>query len=557
MSLMLRLVLVLPLFVAIACTGSGDGPSYESVGSDDTFATEWPTFGRTLDRTSFAPDETGITSENVGQLVTKWKFETGGPVAAAPVVATIDLDGQPTRIVVAGSYDGNVYAVRADNGSEVWRFKVKPHPGVSYGAIASTAAFAEVGDQQRVYVAGGQTMYALNAATGHEVWEFDAGTGCTTCDADTERNEILSSPAVLPSKNLVLFGMDVNDNDPGKGGFYAISAEAGTLTWYFDLETGATCYPDSGDDVRKFDGYHSAADLDLDEDFLATRDGCDFDRTETGCGSVWSPVSVDKERELVYFSSSNCDTDNDPNTAEPEPPMPIYDEALVALNYDGTPSWTWRPREVDNADLAFGAAPNLFVTTIDGEEREVVGLGGKDGTYYVLDRDGENEVTGEIEPYWSKNVVAGGSIGGATGSPSVTGDGIYFGTAIGESVEEFQRPSAWALNASSGDLLWSNPDAPPFYGATTTVPGVVFMGGIAAQLHAYDAATGEMLVSRPLDALAFSAAAVVDGVVFVGAGFGATTGATSQEEAQEAAQAPGAIWAFCIEGSEGCAAATE
>ena len=40
--------------------------------------------------------------------------------------------------------------------------------------------------------------------------------------------------------------------------------------------------------------------------------------------------------------------------------MPPYDEALVALDFDGNPAWRWRPREVDNDDLAFGATPNLF-----------------------------------------------------------------------------------------------------------------------------------------------------------------------------------------------------
>ena len=41
--------------------------------------------------------------------------------------------------------------------------------------------------------------------------------------------------------------------------------------------------------------------------------------------------------------------------------MPAYDEAIVALDFNGNPAWRWRPREVDNADLAFGAVPNLFI----------------------------------------------------------------------------------------------------------------------------------------------------------------------------------------------------
>jgi len=235
--------------------------------------------------------------------------------------------------------------------------------------------------------------------------------------------------------------------------------------------------------------------------------------------------------------------------------MPLYDEALVVLHYDGTPAWTWRPREVDNDDLAFGAAPNLFSAEIDGVEREVVGLGGKDGTYYLLDRDGENEITNAIEPYWQTNVVPGGSIGGMTGSPAVQEGRVFFGTAIGEDVAEWQRPNSWALDASTGEVLWTQEDAAPFYGATGGVPGVVFMGGVDATLRAFDTATGAILFSAALNGIIFSSAAIVEGEVYIGAGFGASEGATGNEEAQERAKIPAGVFAFCIEGVNGCEAA--
>ena len=53
--------------------------------------------------------------------------------------------------------------------------------------------------------------------------------------------------------------------------------------------------------------------------------------------------------------------------------------------------------------------------------RDVVGIGGKDGTYYLLDRDGMNPLTGRIEPYWQTNVVPGGSQGGIIASAAVDG----------------------------------------------------------------------------------------------------------------------------------------
>ena len=92
--------------------------------------------------------------------------------------------------------------------------------------------------------------------------------------------------------------------------------------------------------------------------------GCDHSRAPNGCGNVWSSDGLSTPRAAGCFTaSSNCDTDTNPATPRPDPPMPPYDEAIFALGLDGTPAWRWRPREVDNADLAFGAVPNLFTIT--------------------------------------------------------------------------------------------------------------------------------------------------------------------------------------------------
>ena len=178
------------------------------------------------------------------------------------------------------------------------------------------------------------------------------------CGFDGERNQIESTPIV--TGGTVYVGMDVNDVATGKGGFYALDADDGRLVWFFDTESGAVCRPDPSDEIRRYDGYHSEAELGLPAGFLTTRSGCDHPRDRTGCGNVWSSPALDAERRLLYVGTSNCDTDDDPATSVPSPPMPPYDEALVALRLDGTPAWRWRPREVDPDDLAFGAAPNLF-----------------------------------------------------------------------------------------------------------------------------------------------------------------------------------------------------
>ncbi len=537
---------VLAMALLSACGESGN--RVEAVPS-----TVEATYGYSQQRTFFNGNETRIAAGNVASMRLKWRYLTGAVITASPTVARLELpDEGEVRTVIAASWDGYVYALRASNGTPVWRFAMKPHPGASFPQ-ASSAEVTRIDGGQRVYVAGGMTVYCLEAASGALLWQFDAGTGCTTCDDKTERNEVLSSPTVVGG--LVYFGMDVNDDAGGKGGAYAVDALDGHLVWFFDLESGATCRPYAADQVHRFDGYHSAAALGLPADFFASRPGCDFDRSGTGCGNVWSSFAVDPGRRLLYTASSNCDTDSDPNTLLPPPPMPPYDEAIFALTFDGDPAWVWRPRQVDNHDLAFGGVPNLFTAEIGGAAREVVGVGNKDGTYYLLDRDGVNEMSGRVEPYWSTKVVPGGAIGGVIASAAAGEGRVYFGTAIGVSIEALQSPSAWALGAADGVILWSNADVLPSFSPTTAIPGVVFSGSIAGFVDAFDASSGALLKRFNLGGPVSSGVAVDEGEIFVGAGTGARGGSPA-EAAFQTSLMPSAIHAFCLPEAADCPAET-
>lgn len=509
---------------------------------------EWLSYGFDQHRTFFNPFETRIRRDTVASMRTKWSYQTAAVITASASVAFVNLPGEGrTKLVIVPSWDGNVYALRARDGTRAWSFAMKPHPGASYPQ-ASSAEIAVVDGEQRVFVAGGMTMYSLSAATGALRWQFDAGTGCTNCGPEVERNEIESSPAVIDG--VVFFGMDVNDR-LGKGGVYAVDAIDGRLVWYFDLETSATCRPPSADNVRRFDGYHSATELGLPDSFFSTRPGCDFSRVKTECGNVWSSFAVDRDRELIYTASSNCETDSDPETPVPSPPMPLYDEAVFALGFDGQPAWVWRPREIDNDDLSFGALPNLFEVEIGGQTREVLGIGNKDGTYYVLDRDGTNEITGRVEPYWQTKTVAGGPIGGIISSASVGLGRVLFSTAVGVSIVTPQRPAAWGLRATEGSVLWSNQQAAPSYGPTTSVGSVAFMGSLFGGLFARDADSGALLKSfGPLAPVA-SAATVVEGEVFYGSGIGDRS-EDPEGQAYQTSFIPSPLTALCLPDAADC-----
>ncbi len=540
-----RAALVALILATLSACSDSSSPSTPPAGT----AGEWRLLGGSLERTYFNSRETRITKETAPRLVPLWRFTTGAIVTASPIVAQVDLPAEPqAQLLFIPSWDGTFYALHTRDGSLAWSHRFKPHPGASYPQ-AGSAAVEDLDGRRTVFVASGMTMHAFDAASGELLWEFDAGTGCTDCDVLAERNEILSSPAVL--EGVVYFGMDTNDS-VGKGGFFAVDARRGALKWYFDLETGATCWPNDDDHVRRFDGYHTEVELGLPAGFLATRRGCSFDRTPTQCGNVWSSATIDAARRMLYTASSNCDTDDDPDTPLPPPPMPPYDEAVFALDIDtGEPVWRWRPREVDPEDLAIGAVPNLFTAEIGGATREVVGVGCKDGTYYVLDRDGTNEITGKVEPYWQTNVVPGGAFGGIIASAAVGEGKVLFSTAIGTDIANPQRPAAWGLDAASGTVRWSNPDAMPGYAPTSAIPGVVFMGSIGGSVTAYDSDTGAELVRLAGVGPIASPAVVVDGRVFFGSGTGERGGNPGQI-AFQSSLVPSPISAFCLSGSDGC-----
>jgi len=543
-------------------------PDAVTVLAGDLERRDWPSYAGGDERTFFNARESSVTAANVGDLRIKWTVPAGGIVTASPSVARIGVPGEGRiRVTFVPAWNGALHALRVRDGSELWRFAMTDRPGVSFPATASVHV-AEVDGDTRVFVGSGQTFHALDAVTGTELWHFDAGTGCVVpgaCGFDGERNEIEASALIADDK--VIFAMDVNDREGGKGGAYALDVNTGSLVWFFDLESGGTCRPLPGDDIRRYDGYHSETELGLPDGFFATRPGCDHPRTRNGCGNIWSSPSYDQKRGFVFFTSSNCDTDANPVTLRPPPPMPPYDEALFALDLDGAPVWRWRPREVDNADRAFGAAPNLFTAVIAGVARDVVGVGNKDGTYYLLDRDGVNEVSNlrwnDVDaselPYWRTKVVPGGPAGGMPGTAAVddAADRIYFGSAPGsfDSVATPQRPTMHALDARTGAVVWQNtaePNADATFAPTSAIPGVVFTGTVlGGSLRSYDAATGTKLGSVQVGFALASAPAVSDGTVLVGAGIGQRSG-NPADPADITSRFLQNVTALCVPGTPAC-----
>ncbi len=460
-------------------------------------AAEWPMYGRNP-KHSFHNKQSRIDPSNVGNLKAAWTFPTGDAVSASPAVVK--------GVVYVGSWDGYFYALHAATGAPVWKFPFSvdcqntvlpvpprclapgtPPPSRSNtdgGLITSSAAV----DGDAVYFAAGKTLYSLNAADGSLRWKrvICGNPDAADCASDSkDPTRIFSSPTVF--EGGVFIGHTVDGAVGYRGGIEAIDAASGNQLWRFEVDP-------------QFDAQ-----------------GGVIGAYNRGCGGVWSSAAVDVVQHLVFFTTANCHRGA----------QPLYHEAILALDSRaGTLKWAFRPRTTDTCDFDFGTSPNV----IDFAGGGYLGAGGKDGTYYLL-----NRATGAL--VWSKRVVFGGDAGGFFGAAAFDGQRIFSATGIGDFDPQhplkrcsadlrdlpIQEPSMHALNLANGQPAWERPFNYSF-GATSLGNGVVFSGLVGIPpvlkpaLKAYDAQSGTLLKTFTMPGAVNSAAIPVGKMLFVGSG---------------------------------------
>ena len=457
----------------------------------------WPMYGHDLGH-SFSSVRATIDETNVQSLKLAWKVAMPDAVSAPPSVVA--------GVVYIGAWDGVMYALDAATGAVRWTFEVDcqnailPIPprclapgqrepnrtGTDGGLIVGAAAVHD----GKVYFGGGRTLYCLNASTGKLIWKrvLCGNPDDASCDRDQNDPALIFSSAAV-TMGLVIVGVSVDGAHGYRGGIVAVDAATGAMKWRFEVDPI----------------------LDANGNPALDAQGKVIGGVNRGCGDVWSTGAVDEANGLVFFGTADCQSDA-------EPP---YNEAFLALDVaTGTIAWVYRPRSSDTCDFDFGASANLM--DIDGAQ--LVGVGGKDGTYYTLDRK-----TGAL--VWKTNVVFGGSSGGFIGSAAFDGTHIFGGTALGDAGGPLcmpdnpndmlnEQPSFHAFDAATGAVRWQNNMANTF--APTSVSGRAVFNGVGdvlpPELRVYDGGTGATLASFTADGAVNSGAAIVGNTIYFGAG---------------------------------------
>ena len=324
----------------------------------------WLAPGNDAGGTYFSP-LTHVNATSVVALGFAWDYslDTTRGLEATPLV----VDG---TMYTSGDW-GRVYALDAATGTELWTF-LPPIDG-QWGRYACCDAVNRGVAVWKGSVYVGTTdgwLYALDAKTGHPRWKADTLLG-------RDRHlPYTSSGAPLIAGDVVVLGNSGGDFDGVRGYVTAYDLRTGAERWRFftvprDPRIGPQDQPHLAAAVKTWDPDHRWA--------------------AGGGGTVWDGMAYDPARRLIYIGTGNGSPYNI-TAGGRHGGDDLYAASIIAIHADsGAMAWYFQAVPGDRWDYDATQKMILADLTADGRQRRVLMQASKDGFFYVLDRD-----TGEL-----------------------------------------------------------------------------------------------------------------------------------------------------------------
>jgi quinoprotein glucose dehydrogenase len=328
----------------------------------------WPVYGGNKAGNRYSP-LTQINAGNVKDLQVVWMYDAREPVDSSNLQQRPkEIQCQP--IVVDGILYGTtpelkLFAVNAATGKELWKFTPLKHNqrfSTNRGVM-----YWQDGDDKRILYSAGSILYAVNAATGKPVTGFgvdgkaDLREGLNVnLDHDVKDLSVTASTPGVIYKNTVIMGSSVSEGgDAAPGHIRGYDVVTGKLKWVFHT------IPQPGEfgyDTWPKDAYK-----------------------KIGAANNWSGLVVDEKRGVVYFGTGSPASDFYGGEREG---ANLFANCIMALEAEtGKMKWYFQTIHHDLWDRDLPCPPNLATVTHEGKKVDVVVQTTKDGLVYVLDRD--------------------------------------------------------------------------------------------------------------------------------------------------------------------------
>lgn len=349
------------LSLAAASIGAAEAPSAPvSQAMIDGAASDSQNFLHTngnYDQTRYYP-AAQITRANVKKLSPAWIFQTEiiESMETTPIVSN--------GVMYVTTSFNHVYALDAATGAQLWHFKHNMGPITTFCCGPNNRGVFAYGDKLYMGTLDAKLL-ALDAKTGKLVWEQQIA------DPELGYSETMA-PTVVDGKVLI----GTNGGEYGIRGFVkAYDANSGQLLWTFNT------IPEKSVGVW---ATKDATGLDMKRDIKAEK--AEFKKSgdpyKTLGGGVWQNMAVDRETGIVYFVAGNPSPDL---YGAIRPGDNLYTNSLVAVDLQtGKYKCHFQYIAHDVWDLD-AVSPVIIARVNDKSGKPVKGLlhGGKTGYVYV------------------------------------------------------------------------------------------------------------------------------------------------------------------------------
>ena len=442
-------------------------------------------------QTRFYPNRQ-INIHNVSRLRPAWIFQTD--VQESMETSPIVVNG---IMYITTSFD-HVYAVNARTGEQIWEYTQKLGPINTYCCGPNNRGVAVYGD--KVYLGTlDSKLVALDAKTGKPVWEAQIA------DPTLGYSETMAPTAV---DGKILIG--TNGGEYGIRGFVrAYDAETGKLVWNFDTipenSVGVWATTDAT-------GRNLHRDIAAEKAALA-QNGDPYKRLG---GGVWQNPAVDLTHRRVYFAVGNPSPDLD---GAVRPGDNLYTDSLVSVDLDTGKyvcHFQYIPHDVWDLDAT---SPPVLVQVRDNNGDLVDGVleAGKTGHIYVNRADDCSLIRFSEPMVPQKNMWALPTPNGTVMLPGANG-GVEWSPIAVNHVYEL----AYAINLNQPMTYTVTPAPYPdgklwLGGAFTVIPGAEQWGNITAVEYNSGNIAWQVKTQMPMIG---GILATAGGLVFAGEGNG-------------------------------------
>jgi quinoprotein glucose dehydrogenase len=429
---------------------------------------DWPAHGGDAGHTQSSA-LAQINTRNVSQLQVAWTYRSGdarpegrSQIQCNPIVIRGVLYGTSPQL--------KVFALDAATGVARWTFdpfdgESAPNAlGVNRGVV-----YWESGEDQRILVAAGQRLYALDAKTGKPVASFGQNGSASLKEGLGERAQqlyVLSNTPGAIYQDLLIIGTRLSEG-PGPsapGHIRAFDVRTGRVRWVFKTipEPGEFGY-----DTWPTDAW-----------------------THIGGANAWSGISVDTTRGLVFLPTGSAAFDFWGGNRHGQN---LFANSLLVLKAaTGERVWHYQFVHHDLWDRDLPSAPVLVTVTHDGRRVDAVAQTTKSGHVFLFNRE-----TGvPLFPIEEQPVPASDLKGESTWptQPLPVKPPAFSRQAFTEAdVTDVSEASRAAVLAQLGKVRTGRQFIPPSEQGTVIFPG--FDGGAEWGGAAFDADSGLLYVN--------------------------------------------------------------